>query len=207
MSAPEKREVTAATQPDAQPQPEDAEEAMVIRRPDEDIAHRPHLKVRPMGSRAPAEPAKQAVRGGTLFRPAPKPEEEPRPAEAELAAEPPEPPQPKSPVPPPKEEVEVRLAFATHRPPPPDEKAEKEELAAVTGVKQEREVPTALVLGIALIVVAWLCGIFIVRLHKKVSTLETRLTRLEHPRTRTAAVRQQAKPLAHGVRTAAARPR
>jgi len=208
MSAPEKKEVAAVSQPEVRTQPVDAVSAGTeLRRPDEDIAHRPHLKVRPMGSRAPAEPAKQAVRGASLFRPAEKPEEEAKPSPTVSTAEPADEPKTKNSVPPPEQDVGARLAFATHRPAPPDEKAEKEELAAIAGPKPQREISTPLVLGVALIVVAWLCGIFIVRLHRKVDALETRLTKLEPPRGRTTAVRQQPKPLAPRVRTAAARPR
>jgi len=194
MATPEKNEDGITPVPDALPEAAGpASDELALHRPDEDIAHRPHLKVRPIGSR-PADPGKPAVRGGTLFRAQPKPEATPEP---EALAESQDQPAAKKVALPAPEETEARYAYATHRPPPADAKAEKEVLAALTGTKPEREVPTALVLGVALIVVALLSGVFIVRLTQKVGAIERRMNALEGPARRAVTVRP---------RTAAARP-
>jgi len=169
----------------------------LLRRPEEDITHRPRLRVRPIGSRVATEPPKPAVRAGTLSGPQVMPEEakapEVRQPEAQAAALPPK----KEPVP--QEGGTARYPYATYRTAPPDEKAEKAELAMVTGTKLQREVPTGLVLGVALIVIALLAGVFIVRLSKQVASLQRRVSRLEALRTRAASPAPQ-------LRTAAAKP-
>jgi hypothetical protein len=190
MAAPEKEE--ESTEPVAEVRPEGQENNdPAVHRPDEEIANRPQLKVRPIGSRPGTDSPKPTVRGGTLFRSADKPpdarasEAKPTDAVREDAA-------PRKAAPAPQETAEVRFPYATHRPAPPDEKAEKAELAALTGAKAEREIPTGLVLGLALIVVALVGGVFTVRLSKKVGALEQRLTRLERPEARATVTNPQA---------------
>lgn len=196
----ERKAAGAQTRPQGQPVPSDEP---AVRRPEEDIAHRPVLKVRPMGSRAAAEPPKPAPRRGAMPSAQDRPEEvkpavpkqpvpvvaEPVPLKkVEAAAEPPPAKRAEAPVAPvaPKkveltaqEETGTRYPYATYRSAPPDEKAEKRELAALTGAKAEREISTGLVLGLALIVLALLCGVFIVGLGKRVRALERRVSRLE----------------------------
>jgi len=151
-----------------------------VHRPDEEIANKPQLKVRPIGSRIPADSPKPTVRGGTLFRSPAKPSET-RASEAMPWDDSTEDDPPRKAAPVAQETAEVRFPYATHRSAPADEKAEKAELAALTGAKAEREVPTGLVLGLALIAIALVSGVFIVRLTKKVGALEQRLTKLERP--------------------------
>lgn len=150
---------------------------------EEDASRRPELKARPIGSRRKAGPAKPGVRGGTLFQ-GQSATEGGASTTAESAPERTAP--VKRVVLPAQEGGEARYPFATYRPAPPDEKAEVEELAAVTGAKPAREVSTGFVLGIALIVVALLSGIFIVRLGKRVNSLEKRVSRLDSAEMRTA---------------------
>lgn len=148
-----------------------SEQQADLHRPGEDIERPPRLKVKPVGSRSEAEVPGPTVRGGTLFG-----DQE---AEGPPAADAPEQRPPKKVVHVRREQGEVRHPYATYRSAPPDEAAEKRELAAIAGSKPPREVSTGFVLGIALIVVALLSGIFIVRLSKKVGALEARITRLE----------------------------
>ena len=153
----------------------------LVRRPADDIPHKPQLKVRPIGSAKEADAPAPAVRGGTLF-------ESQKPSGAEPAADAEGQPAPRHVSLPPRDEQDVRHAYATHRPAPPDEKAEKEELAAVTGHKPEREFSTGLVLGAALILAVLVGGILIARLQKKVGALEQRISRVEGQNVRTAAL-------------------
>ncbi len=162
----------------AGPQEGTADAESQVRLPDQDIAHRPQMKVKPIGSRPGVEPATPRVRRGTLFRTR-EGDEDPAPAERTKP--------PKKVILPPPHGAETRYPFATHRPAPPDEKAEVEELAAVTGVRPAREVSTGFVLGVALIVVVLLGGIIMVRLGKKVGSLEQRISRLETTELQTAA--------------------
>jgi hypothetical protein len=161
-----------AAGPELRPQPALDEGGPALRRPEEDIAHRPHLKVKPIGSRSPAGAHRPTVHKGTLVD-----------ADGAGADEGDQPardwtPPNKVVLPTPGGE-EVRFPFATHRPAPADEAAEEQELAAVTGTSTEREVSTGFLLGMALLVVVLIGGIWLVRLGRKVGSLERRLSRLE----------------------------
>ncbi len=157
-------------------EPEAAEP--VLHRPDDDLPERPSLKAKPPGSRQ--EPARNApqTRAGTLFNASADAagegdaakKEKPRSRKRSRKA--------KSPavVPP----LGEHYPYATHRSAPPDEKAERRILAAVSGAA-ERRVSTGFVLGIALVVVVLVGGIWLVRLGRKVRTLEARVARLEAP--------------------------
>lgn len=161
-----------------------------VHRPDEEIADRPQLKVRPIGSRTSAEPQKPTVRGGTLFRGADKPSEarDPGAKPSDVLTEDT---MPRKARPAAQEAAEVRFPYATHRSPPPDERAEKAELAALTGAKAERDISTGLVLGFALIAVALVSGVFTVRLTKRMGALEQRLSKLERSDARAGATSPQ----------------
>ncbi len=180
MTTPEKDQEKAAPIEATRPTSPSAGDC-AVHRPEEDIANKPLLKVRPMGSRTSADSPKPSVRGGTLFRPAERPFE-PRPAEARPPEADKEETPSRSDSHADEQAPDVRFAYATHRSAPADEEAEKAELAALTGRKAEREISTGLLLGVALIVVALVGGIFVVRLNKKVTTLEQRLAKLETPR-------------------------
>lgn len=146
-----------------------------MRRPDDEIVNRPTLKVRTRDgdeSGDEAEPARPTVRLGTLVSGPPDADAPKRGPIANIAGA-------QTVVVPPAAEGEQRFAYATHRPPPPDEKAERRQLAALTGRKQDREVSTGFVLGIALIVVVLLGGILIARLSNRVQVLEQKIVRLE----------------------------
>jgi len=136
----------------------------------------PILKVKPLGSRAGGDGTGAAVRRGTLFQNDAEGQDE---TAAGLAEEADKRALLKTIVSSPAPQPSVRSPYATYRPAPPDEAAEKEELAAVTGRKAEREVSAGFLLGVALIIVALLGGIAIVRLHKKVDSLERRLASIE----------------------------
>jgi hypothetical protein len=190
MTPPEKEEEKIAPVAEVRSESSGSNDSSV-HRPEEDIANKPQLKVRPIGSRASADSPKPTVRGGTLFRSPEKPS-------ASWAAEAPPPDVltedavPKKAAPAAQEAAEVRFPYATHRTAPPDEKAEKAELAALTGPKAEREISTGLVLGLALIAVALVSGVFTVRLMKKVGALEQRLSKLERPDARATVTSPQA---------------
>ena len=159
--------------------------------PEEDVPNRPQLKVKPIGSRTDAAPSKPSVRAGTLFGKK-DPKEDSRAEAPTIIVEPkrsaPSPQQAphKKVVLPPAEQRDVRSAFATHRPAPPDERAEKEELAAVTGDDPAPQVSTGFVLGLALIVVVLVGGVLVARLGKRVHSLERRVRTIETADTETA---------------------
>ncbi len=77
------------------------------------------------------------------------------------------------------ESREVGYAFATHRPPPASRKAERAELASVTGGKPGREVSAGFILGVGIIVITLVGGLMVARMGKRVRSLETRLGQLE----------------------------
>ena len=163
----------------------------LLHRPGDDIPNRPRLKVKQQGEpkEAPSPDApRPATLRGTLF--GPQKGDSPLPADMS--------PQDVS-----EDEKSVREAktvvvpppngypFATHRPPLPDEKAEKAELAAITGRKVERDVSTGFVLGIALVVIMLVGGVLIAKLGNKVAALETRVHKLEGAGVQTAALDQR----------------
>ncbi|MCD6416695.1 MAG: LapA family protein [Planctomycetes bacterium] len=78
-------------------------------------------------------------------------------------------------------ELDERYPYATYRSAPPGEEAEMEELAAIAGVKRGREVSAGFLLGVALIIVALVGGLWMGRLQKKITSLENRLSQLEEP--------------------------
>ena len=185
MSEPENEGRTALPAAQANSTAAPAGDDPLVRRPADDIPRKPQLKVRPIGSPKEADAPAPAVRGGTLF-------ESQKPSGAEPAADAEGAPAARRVSLPPRDEQDVRYPYATHRPAPPDEKAEKKELAAVTGRKPEREFSTGFVLGVALIVVVLVGGVLVARLQKKVGALEQRVSRMEGQNARTAALSRRA---------------
>ncbi|MFO8006584.1 MAG: hypothetical protein R6V05_02495 [Candidatus Brocadiia bacterium] len=143
-----------------------------VRRPDQDIPDRPRLRVRSRDQAEGEEAAERpAVRAGSLF----KADGEGEGKGEEGEAEPTE--RPKVVVPP----LEGRYPYATYRSAPEDEEAEQRRLEAAGGTSTERRVSTGFVLGVALVVVVLVGGIWLAHLGKKVGRLESRITRLEQP--------------------------
>ena len=142
-----------------------------LHRPTDDLKELPRLKPKPVGSRPEAEVSTPPVRAGTLFAV----EHGKGVADSADAAREPS----KKVVLRKIEEGAGRSVYATHRLAPPDERAEKEEVGAIGGRRSERTVSTGFLLGVALIVVVLLGGVFIVRLSKKVGALEKRVSHLE----------------------------
>jgi cobalamin biosynthesis Mg chelatase CobN len=161
-----------------------------VRRPDQDI-RRPRLRVKPVGSRDGSAPQQAQKRNGTLFEgdadAGPRAEEEasqgesPRPAQqtasddsdGEQAAEP-----RKVVVPP----LEGRYPYATYRSAPSEDEAEEaEERKAPGRTGSEREISAGFLLGVALVVVVLVGGIWLARLQNKVGNLEARISQLEGP--------------------------
>jgi len=167
-----------------------------LHRPDDEIAEKPRLIVKPVGSRQESTEAKPGLRAGTLYaaegEPAPEapPSAEPV-AEAQAEAQAAEPAEQETPRPSGKlpriEPNRKPLLYATHRPPPKDEKEEQEQLAAITGRQAEqREVSAGFLLGVALIVVVLIGGIMLSRVQKRLRRLEARISLLERGNTVTA---------------------
>ena len=158
-----------------------------LRRPGDDIPNRPQLKVRAR-TRETGDVADSAATLRRIQRKTAAPEpsvEAPEVVpEAEMAIR-----EAKTLVMPPAPEP-GRNPFATHGPPPPDEKAEEAELAALTDRKAERTVSTGFLLGVGLIVVVLVGGIWLSRLGDKVTALENRLNRIEGLQVQTAALDQ-----------------
>ncbi len=143
-----------------------------VRRPDQDIPDRPRLRVRSRDQTEGEEAAERpGVRAGSLFKADGEGEAEAEGGKAEPAD------RPKVVVPP----LEGRYPYATYRPAPEDEDEEKRRLEAAGGAAPERRVSTGFVLGVALIVVVLVGGIWLARLGKKVTRLESRIARLEQP--------------------------
>lgn len=154
-----------------------------VRRPDEHI-QRPRLRVKRKEGREGAAPK---VRRAPE---APPPEEPQQPApeaqaaapvkiEAPAAAQPAEAGPPRH-VPPPAGDDDPRFRYATYRAAPADEPASK--WSWLTGLFTRdggREISTGFVLGVALVVVILIGGIWLARLGNKVGRLEQRLTQLE----------------------------
>ncbi|MFO7957942.1 MAG: hypothetical protein R6X33_12675 [Candidatus Brocadiia bacterium] len=182
MSAEQKEQATTRSS--------DASSEDNVRRPDQDI-RRPRLRVKPVGSRDGSAPQQAQKRNGTLFEgdaDAEPPAEEqapqgesPRPAQpaasdesdGEQAAE-----RRKVVVPP----LEGRYPYATYRSAPPeDEAAEAEESKSPAGAVSEREISAGFLLGVALVVVVLVGGIWLARLQNKVGNLEARISQLEGP--------------------------
>lgn len=147
--------------------PTQAGEDAPLHRPEDDIEEMPRLKPKPVGSRTEHEKVRPPTRGGTLFG-QPHQDEAPQPEKL-----------PKKIMFPRRIREDARSPYATHRPAPPDEEAEKQEVASITGRRPDREVSAGFLIGIALIVVVLVGGIMIARLGKKVGALEQRISRLE----------------------------
>ena len=171
--------------PKIRPAVQSPDVAAKLRRPGDDIPNRPHLRVKartPAGGDVAESAASLRRITSRSEAPAPadaKPEDVP---EAEMAIR-----EAKTLVMPPAPEAS-RNPFATHGPPPPDEKAEEAELAALTNRKSERTYSTGFILGIALVVVVVIGGVWLARLGKKVANLESRLSRIEGHQVQTAAL-------------------
>ncbi len=127
----------------------------------EEAPERPALKVK-----------QPSVKAGTLFQPEDDSADEGQARGGESAPEE----EGKKIVMPP---LEGRYPYATHAPPPPDPEAERQNDKARAGASSEREISTGFVLGIALIVLSLVAGIFILGLRKKVRRLESRVEHLE----------------------------
>ena len=160
-----------------EPDSTDAEQPQVdprLRRPTDDIPDRPalHVKGRERNAAAPGRkaskeqgpdsPAKDKTEAEDPFA---MPAEDKPEAEDPFAMPAEDKPPKKVSLPSP-EEVEARYAYATHRPPPEES-------------SPRRQVSTAFLLGVALIVVALLTGIVIARLRDRITGLEVRVARLE----------------------------
>lgn len=182
MSAEQKEQTTTRSS--------DASSEDNVRRPDQDI-RRPRLRVKPVGSRDGSAPQQAQKRNGTLFEgdadAEPPAEEEapqgesPRPAQptasdegdGEQAA------QPRKVVVPP---LEGRYPYATYRSAPPEGEAEEvDEGKPSARAGSEREISAGFLLGVALVVIVLVGGIWLARLQNKVGNLEARISRLEDP--------------------------
>ncbi len=150
--------------------------------------------MKPIGSRTAADAPKPSVRAGSLFDSSPEAATGAGAAPAgdtaiagaktlivepgSVVSQPREHPPKKVSLQAP-ESRETGYAFATHRPAPASRKAERAELASVTGGKPGREVSAGFVLGVAIIVITLVGGIMVARLGGKVKSLEARLGQLE----------------------------
>jgi len=134
------------------------------------VRQRPALKVKPLGSRGETPPAGVGLKAGSLFsaaggRPNDVSEEAgPGPAKR-IVLRPPE--------------ARSARILATYGPAPADQRAEREQVAAFGAAPGERCVSAGFILGVALIAVSMLGGIFIARLSRKVGELQQRVARLE----------------------------
>jgi len=73
----------------------------------------------------------------------------------------------------------TRIPLASQRTAPASGQAQGAELATIRATPLERQYSTGFILGIAIVAVSLIAGIFIARLHKKTNRLESRLDRLE----------------------------
>jgi len=166
----------------ATPQPRGAgQKRGKLHRPTDDVNDRPSLKVKPRGSRdGDPAPAEQRAEEPTQAAEEPSGAEEPKPAEASGSPAEKGPAKPRKKVSlPPREEVEARQAYATYRPAPAGKAGERKQLATVNRGAGEREISAGFVLGVALILVATIAGVLIMRLRARVGRLETRVQELE----------------------------
>jgi hypothetical protein len=145
-----------------------------LRRPGEEIPDRPRLRPRRPGSGRDEAPSGPAKRAGTLYGESGAGGDAEESSSAGENSD--EDATPRKVVMPP---LEGRYPYATYRSAPADEKAEKEELKAVSDSGAERRISTGFVLGIALVVVVLLGGIWLARLGNKVQSLQNRVARLE----------------------------
>ncbi|MHC5035096.1 MAG: hypothetical protein ACYTFZ_08675 [Planctomycetota bacterium] len=169
---------------------EDADDAPRVIEPGQDIAHRPHLKVKPIGSRRGGDDDAAdtpTVKAGTLFAGRETSEESGTEGQGANAAADGST-GPRRVVLPMPGMTELRFPYATYRSAPADEDAEKVELAALTGTRREKEVSAGFLLGVALIILMLAGGVLIGRLQKRVGSLESRLRILEDADMRTAAL-------------------
>lgn len=160
---------------------DEAEDGKMLHRPDEDIPRRPRLRVKSKNGDETRQGSESGptVRAGSLYNSS----EEAKPAangQQTSAAVPDD-----SSTGLPRIDTEKGPSpYATHRPPPNDETAEKAELAAATGgvrpeAKSDRRVSAGFVLGIALIAIALIGGIWLARLSNRMASLEERISALE----------------------------
>ncbi len=162
-----------------------------VRRPDQDI-RRPRLRVKPVGSRDGAAARQARKRNGTLFEgeadsttsteettaqgDAARPEQ-PSPAEESAPDE--DAPKDKKVVVPP---LQRQYPYATYRSAPTDPEDEApEQKQASAKPFAEREISTGFLLGVALVVVVLVGGIWVARLQNRVAGLEARISQLEGP--------------------------
>lgn len=178
----EKQDV--AGEPLASPEAVDSSQSKGVRQPAVAPASRPVLKVRPVGSRAPEAP-KTAVRAGSLYTP--DSPEAPAEGEAKDADAPQLRHEMNTMIVPPISNADPRLAYATHRAAPPEEKAKQPQPVGVAADAAGPRFSAGFILGVALIVVALLSGICLVRLGKRVGSLEQRISTLERAGSRTLA--------------------
>ncbi len=174
-----------------------------IHRPADEIADRPQLKVKPISHEDAVEAAAEAgseatgqsatAQAATIIVEQPEADTAPGAAvempEAEEAATA-DAPRKVSRLPRIDPNRDPSL-YATHRPAPPDETAERAQLAAATGrVAKGREISAGFLIGVALIVLALVGAVTIVRLEKHVRRLESRISALEQVQPQTAALSQ-----------------
>jgi hypothetical protein len=155
-----------------------------VRRPDEHI-RRPQLRVKLKEGRPAVERSARRAPEAAPEAPEPAPAAPaavPEPAHAEEPAQaaPHPTPAPARQVPPPAGGDDPRFRYATYRTAPHDEPASRwRQLAARITRDGTREISTGFVLGVALILVILIGGVWVARLSNRVSMLEQRLVRLE----------------------------
>jgi len=140
-----------------------------LHRPDEEIPNRPRLKPKPVGSRQDVAAAGPVLKGGTLV-------DGPEPSAP--GGEAPQPGPPKK-VALPRVQDPAALAYGTYRSAPHKATASQNAPATAPRPDEERRVSTGFVLGIALIVVVLLGGIWLARLSTRTRSLESRIAKLE----------------------------
>ncbi len=169
-----------------------------LHRPADEIADRPQLKVKPLSREGDAEEAPETeaeapTQAATVIVEPPEADAAPlTPAEMPPVDEAPmdEAPRRVSKLPRIEPNREPSL-YATHRPAPPDQAAEKAQLAAACGGKaREREISAGFLIGVAMIVLALIGAVVVVRLEKHVQRLESRISALEQVQPQTAALSQ-----------------
>ncbi len=138
---------------------------------------RPVLKAMPVGSRIAAEERTTGVRAGSLYSP-----EDAAGGGAQSAPAGNDQSEPRKVVVPPLEQRDSRFDYATYRTAPDQTEASSEKKSVAPVPRGERRISTGFVLGTALIVIALISGIALVRLHKKVRALEQRISAIEDGR-------------------------
>lgn len=163
-----------------------------VRRPDEDI-RRPRLRVKRKEEREGADPvARPTAEAASEENAQPAPEQGTDAAPADAAQEPASAQSgPPRHVPPPAGDDDPRFRYATYRAAPADEPPAKWAwLTSLVTRDGTGEISTGFVLGVALVLVVLIGGIWLSHLGNKVGRLEQRLTQLEQAAVTTADARE-----------------